>query len=199
MESHALRASPVRMQDVCVPAVHRRRAFWPLPAGQNGREPGPRTRTHLASCLPQVTDDSNLVCHCLDSSIEIVKEVRIAKDQPDFLPDNWRSQLDGVSSNWGTTTFAHHQFLHHRRVLGDTTDVIRNKTGSTHEDIDALFGLAKSHLINQDIMTPQDLKRELRAAFSTFDLPVFILDVDAVLDYKSFYASHIDPKLSGYG
>lgn len=148
---------------------------------------------------PQVADNSNLVCHCMDSSIHIMKSVRRSKGQPDYLPANWRSQLDGVSTNWGSTTFAHHENLHRRGVIGETADLCRNPVGSTHEDIDALFGVAKNHLINKDCVTPQELKHELRAAFETYALPVFIVDVDAVLDYKAFYQPHIDPALSGYG
>ena len=148
---------------------------------------------------PQVVDNSNLVCHCLDSPIELLKQLRTGKDRPDFLPANWRSQLDGVSTNWGVTTFAHHEYLHRRHVLGDLTDVVRNKVGSTHEDIDACFGIAKSHLLYKDCVTPQDLKRELAAAFATYSLPVFIVDVDAVLDYQSFYQPHVDASLAGYG
>ena len=52
---------------------------------------------------PQVADDANLMCHCLDSTIEETKKVRVAKDQPDFLPANWRSQLDGVRCELQTT------------------------------------------------------------------------------------------------
>ena len=72
----------------------------------------------LHMVYPQVADDANLMCHCMDSSIEVLKTVRSAKGQPEYLPTNWRSQLDGVSTNWGSTSFAHHEYLHRLRVLG---------------------------------------------------------------------------------
>ena len=148
---------------------------------------------------PNVPDDSNLMCHCLDTALEELVKVRVSKDQPDFFTPNHRSQLDGVSTNWGMTSFAHHEFLQRKRVLGERVDVVRNKVGSTHEDIDALFGTGKEHLKNVDCATPQELVTELRKAFSTYKLPVVILEVDATLDYKSFYAEHVDPKLEGFG
>ena len=43
---------------------------------------------------PSVKDESNLMCHCLDTAIEELVKMRTGKDQPDFLPPNWRSQLD---------------------------------------------------------------------------------------------------------
>lgn len=153
----------------------------------------------LHMVMPSVPDDANLVCHCFDTAIEEVKKVRTAKDQPAYLPPNWRSQLDGVSSNWGLTTFAHHEFLHRRRVLGELTDVVRNRVGSTHEDIDALFGTAKDHLKNLNIATPGELRTEIAACFAAYKYPVIILTVDATLDYKSFYAPCIDTKLEGFG
>ena len=148
---------------------------------------------------PHIPDDANLVCHCLDTTLEEVEKIRCLKQQPAYFPPNWRSQLDGVSTNWGAVTFAHHQHLQMRKVLGEKLDVARNKVGSTHEDIDALFGTAKEHLKNLDISTPQELKAEIAKAFASYQLPVVILEVDATFDYKSYYEGHIDEKLSGYG
>ena len=153
----------------------------------------------LHMVYPQVADDANLMCHCMDSSIEVLKTVRSAKGQPEYLPTNWRSQLDGVSTNWGSTSFAHHEYLHRLRVLGDVVDIVRNKVGSTHEDIDAVFGILKEHLRFKDCMTPFDLKRELEEALKTYALPVYIIDVDCVFDYKAFYSPHVDARLEGYG
>ena len=95
--------------------------------------------------MPHITDDANLVCHCLDTSLEELVKVRRAKGQPEYLPSHMRIQLDGVSSNWGQTTFAHIAHRHKQHVFGADTDVCRNNVGSTHEDVDALFGKAKSH------------------------------------------------------
>lgn len=148
---------------------------------------------------PHVPDDANLVCHCLDTAIEEVVKVRVGKDQPDFLPPNFRTQLDGVSTNWGSVTFAHHHYLQLRGLFGEKVDVVRNRVGSTHEDIDATFGVAKEHLKFLDIISPLQLKTEIARAFATLKVPVVILDVDATLDYRAFYAEHIDPKLGGYG
>ena len=84
-------------------------------------------------------------------------------------------------------------------VCDDDADVVRNKVSSTHEDTDAIFGVAKEHLQYKDCITPAMLKSELRKAFEMYTLPVVILDVDAVFDYKSFYEPHIDDQLAGYG
>ena len=148
---------------------------------------------------PNIPDDANLVCHCLDTAIEEVVKVRVAKDQPDFLPPNFRTQLDGVNTNWGSVTFAHHEYLQRRGLFGSMLDVVRNKVGSTHEDIDGLFGVAKEHLKYLDIVSPVHLKAEIQKAFSSLGYPVVILEVDATLDYKGFYQDHIDSKLGGYG
>ena len=149
--------------------------------------------------LPNVPDDANLVCHCFDTAVEECTKTRIAKDQPDFLPANHRSQLDGVSTNWGKIVFAHHEFLQRKRVLGEMVNINRNKVGSTHEDIDALFGIAKEHLKNVDCVTPDELKAHILKAFEHYKYPVVILEVEATLDYRAFYEPHIDPKLGGFG
>ena len=65
-------------------------------------------------------------------------QVRIAKDEPDFLPPNGRIQLDGVGTNWGKTTFAHLTDLVDDG-LADELLCARNPVGNTHEDIDAIF------------------------------------------------------------
>lgn len=77
--------------------------------------------------MPHIKDDANLFCHCLDTSLVELRKLRIAKGQPAFLPVNWRSQIDGVSTQWGKTAFAHHQHLVDRGALGENTDVARNK------------------------------------------------------------------------
>ena len=93
---------------------------------------------------PHVADNPNLVCHCSDTTREEIATVRTAKGQPAYCPPNWRLQVDGVNTQWGSTTFAHHSYLHDERVLGATTDIIRSKVGDTHEDVDGLFGMLKA-------------------------------------------------------
>lgn len=149
--------------------------------------------------MPHITDDANLVCHCLDTSLEELVKVRRAKGQPEYLPSHMRIQLDGVSSNWGQTTFAHIAHRHKQHVFGADTDVCRNNVGSTHEDVDALFGKAKSHLELQDCTTPSEMVQCIKDAFKDYQLPVVVLYVDAVFDYKEFYEPHVDHGLRGYG
>jgi hypothetical protein len=145
-----------------------------------------------------IPDDSNLMLHCLDSALEIVRKVRQDKGLSAHLPPNSRFQVDGVSTNWGKTVFAHFQHLVNKRVLGESCDVVRNPVGSTHEDVDALFALVKTKLKNADCVTFDALLALIRLAFATYPLPVTILKVDATLDYIEFYARHIDPKLSNF-
>ena len=78
-------------------------------------------------------------------------------------------------------------------------NINRNKVGSTHEDIDALFGIAKEHLKNVDCATPDEFKAHILKAFEHYRYPVVILEVEATLDYRAFYEPHIDPKLGGFG
>ena len=79
------------------------------------------------------------------------------------------------------------------------TEVDRNKVGSTHEDIDALFGTAKRKLEKTSCATPEEMVSCVRDAFKDYALPVKILFVDAVFDYVNFYKPHIDAGLRGYG
>jgi hypothetical protein len=148
---------------------------------------------------PHVPDDSNLVCHCIDTSLEVLVDERKKKDLPDFLPANCRFQLDGVSTNWGLTVFAHLKHLQTELVIGDDVDVCRNEVGSTHEDVDGLFGNCKTEIRKLDVLTPADLDAAIKRAFKDHALPVHILHVDATLDYKSFYQPHINIDLHGFG
>ena len=85
------------------------------------------------------------------------------------------------------------------RVIGDDADVCRNEVGSTHEDVDGLFGASKVEIRKRDMLTPADLDNAIKAAFKDHALPVHVLHVDATLDYKSFYAPHINVDLGGFG
>mgnify|MGYP007117150631 FL=1 len=151
--------------------------------------------------LPHVKDDANLNMHCLDTSLEVLETVREGKGLPPYCTPQFRGQWDGVSTNWGSVSFAHIERLHNERILGSTTDVRRNKVGSTHEDVDGLFAIIKAYVKNKEIMTPQELKAAILEAFRTYKLPVFVLFVDATFDYKAHYEGegHIDKKLGGYG
>ena len=86
--------------------------------------------------LPHVKDDANLNMHCLDTSLEVLETVREGKGLPQYCTPQFRGQWDGVSTNWGSVSFAHIERLHNERILGCTTDVRRNKVGSTHEHVD---------------------------------------------------------------
>ena len=59
----------------------------------------------------------------------------------------------------------------------DVFDVIRNPVGQTHEDIDAIFALIRKECHNKDITTVAAFKRLVEDAFSTYSLPVVIVDV----------------------
>ena len=148
--------------------------------------------------LPHVKDDANLNMHCLDTSLEVLETVREGKGLPPYCTPQFRGQWDGVSTNWGSVSFAHIERLHNERILGSTTDVRRNKVGSTHEDVDGLFAIIKAYVKNKEIMTPQELKAAILEAFRTYKLPVFVLFVDATFDYKAHYEGdgHIDKKNS---
>jgi len=77
--------------------------------------------------------------------------------------------------------------------------VRRSKVGSTHEDVDGLFSVIKSHIKNKEIMTPDEMVAAIKSAFSNYSLPVFVVIVDATYDYKAHYKGHVDKKLGGYG
>jgi len=148
--------------------------------------------------LPHVKDDANLNMHCLDTSLEVLETVREGKGLPPYCTPQFRGQWDGVSTNWGSVSFAHIERLHNERILGSTTDVRRNKVGSTHEDVDGLFAIIKAYVKNKEIMTPQELKAAILEAFRTYKLHVFVLFVDVTFDYKAHYEGegHIDKKNS---
>ena len=121
---------------------------------------------------PHISDNSNLVNHCSDTTREETAKVRTGKGQAAHCPPNWRLQVDGVNTQWGSTTFAHHSHLHEQRALGATTDIIRNKVGDTHEEVDGLFGMLKVNMKNKDIITPSDLEAAIRDTFKNHPLPV---------------------------
>ena len=128
----------------------------------------------------------------------VAHQARKAKGLPEHLPPHSRWQVDGVSTNWGKTVFAHIENLIKQRVLGESSDVVRNPVGSTHEDVDALFALVKRLLKNTDVVTFSELVKLIKHAFATYSLPVTIMEVDVTFDYVSFYAPHIDKKLANF-
>ena len=56
-------------------------------------------------------------------------------------------------------------------MLGTTSDVIRNKVGETHEDVDGLIGMLKVNMKNKNIITPSDLEAAIRETFKHHSLP----------------------------
>ena len=84
-------------------------------------------------------------------------------------------------------------------VIGDVVDAARNPVGETHEDVDAIFGVLHESLINKDVVTYDGLVDAIKYAFREYRLPVVVLPVDATLDYKEFYAPHMNKHLGGYG
>ena len=42
---------------------------------------------------PHINDDSNLTCHIIDTSLEVLLDVRKEKGLKDYLPDNFRLQV----------------------------------------------------------------------------------------------------------
>ena len=130
-------------------------------------------------------------------------QVRIAKDEPDFLPPNGRIQLDGVGTNWGKTTFAHLTDLVDDG-LADELLCARNPVGNTHEDIDAIFALIRGKLANNNVMTPSELEAVIMSAFPDGKLggkiPVVIRHVDCTYDYQTYYAADgvLDKSLANF-
>lgn len=130
-------------------------------------------------------------------------QVRIAKDEPDFLPPNGRIQLDGVGTNWGKTTFAHLTDLVDDG-LADELLCARNPVGNTHEDIDAIFALIRGKLANNNVMTPSELEAVIMSAFPDGKLggkiPVVIRHVDCTYDDQTYYAADgvLDKSLANF-
>ena len=130
-------------------------------------------------------------------------QVRIAKDEPDFLPPNGRIQLDGVGTNWGKTTFAHLTDLVDDG-LADELLCARNPVGNTHEDIDAIFALIRGKLANNNVMAPSELEAAIMSAFPDGKLggkiPVVIRHVDCTYDYQTYYAADgvLDKSLANF-
>jgi hypothetical protein len=150
---------------------------------------------------PHVPDDANLCCHCLDDSLEALIDVRVEKDQPDFLPPKFRIQIDGVGTNWGKTTLAHIEHLARCGVV-DEINTCRNPVGNTHEDIDAVFSHIRQKIMHDNIMTLSQLEKVVMSAFPGGKLggkiPVIIRHVDCTFDYAEYYKPHIDPKLANF-
>jgi hypothetical protein len=67
--------------------------------------------------------------------------------------------------------------------------------GHTHEDIDGRFGKIWTSLRTLSILTPQQYKLALLKVFKESRLPVEVIDVFSVPDYKSFFDNCIDPSL----
>jgi hypothetical protein len=93
--------------------------------------------------FPHIADNSNLVNHCSDTTCEETAKVRTEKGQAAHCPPNRRLQVDCSNTQWGSMTFTHHSHLHGQRVLGATTDLIRNKVGDMHDDVDGPLGCSR--------------------------------------------------------
>jgi hypothetical protein len=145
-----------------------------------------------------VSDDANLMCTLLYTSLSTWQN-HFKKP----LPPNMRLQVDGVSSNWGSTTFGFINYLMMEGVVKKLA-VARQPVGNTHNSLDGIFGGIRRYFdgVNAKWKTLtqfHDLLEDSLAPHRARGVVVVIRVVKDVLDFKNWLSSAIDPKLALYG
>jgi hypothetical protein len=111
--------------------------------------------------------------------------------------------MDGGSENANKYLLAFCELL----IIVGLTDHIyltRLPVGHTHEDIDGKFAKIWKCVRNEHIHSPQQYRKWIEVALTPKKLdvnkrmPVEIIDLFAIPDYKSFISDCIDKKLSGW-
>ena len=134
--------------------------------------------------------NANAQLHCLLLELEAIyrKEKK--------LPDTLYLQIDGGIENVAKVVLCLLELLVARR-LTKTIYLSRLLVGHTHEDIDARFGVLWLFFRLRDVLTPQDYKMFVEAAFGPATAGQ-MHDVWVVPDYSSIVTPEMDKKFSKY-
>jgi len=113
------------------------------------------------------------------------------------LPDTIYHQIDGGSENIAKTVLAVSELLVAKRLTKKVV-LTRLPVGHTHEDIDAVFGVIWSKVMNHNVLSPKQYKLLLALSGREKEKTVKVIDVWSVPDYIDFFDKHINKNLSRY-
>lgn len=148
---------------------------------------------------PWIKDDSNLSGTVLLDALKRTLDERSSfRGLPAHAPRHARWQLDGVSTNWGKVIFALAMDMCQKFIF-ENLDIVRNPTGNTHEDIDAIFGVLMAHLLTVEWATVKELIAHMLVALQSISVKTIVVEVTDVLDFKEYYKGTINPHVSGFG
>lgn len=134
--------------------------------------------------------NANAQLHCL--LLELEQTYR----KEGKLPETIYVQIDGGTENVARVVFCILELLVARR-LTKTIYLTRLLKGHTHEDIDAKFGVLWLFFRLLDVLSPQDYKAFVEAAFNSTN-PAKMHDVWVVPDYSSLVSAEMDKKFKKY-
>jgi len=145
----------------------------------------------------RIKNNANLSIHYFLSQLE--RRIRHAGK----LPSTIYYQMDGGSENANKYLLLFCELL----IISGLTEHIyltRLPVGHTHEDIDGKFAKIWKHARNRHIHTPMEYRELIITALTPSKLddaksiPVSVIDLFAIPDYKRYIADHIDKKFSGW-
>lgn len=113
------------------------------------------------------------------------------------LPDTIYHQIDGGSENTGKTVLAVSEMLVAKRLTKKVV-LTRLPVGHTHEDIDAVFGVIWSKVMNHNVLSPEQYKRLLLLSGREKEKTVKVVDVWSVPNYIEYFKHHINKNVGRY-
>jgi hypothetical protein len=112
---------------------------------------------------PHVQSGSNMACEVLMHEIE--RRMDHCIENGGEFPRHLYLQIDGGPENASKTFYSLCEYLVQEGVF-DHIEAARLPVGHTHEDIDALFGVLWKAAQGKTLITPQQWKNMVLAAFS---------------------------------
>ena len=173
-----------------------------LPHQGNKNDFQPKLRQHFQGIInhgrsfnvyrtfPNVKLNANAQIHSL--LLDLEKTFR----EEGRLPDTLYLQIDGGIENVARHVFCVLELIVARR-LTKTIYLSRLLKGHTHEDIDARFGVLWQFFCLLDVLSPQDYKRFVEAAFGP-RTPAKLEDIWVVPDYSKIVTPEMDQRFQKY-
>jgi hypothetical protein len=111
------------------------------------------------------------------------------------LPPTIFLQVDGGSENCNRYVFAMCELLI-ARSLTQRIFLSRLPVGHTHEDMYGKFGKLWFYIRKRPVLSPQVQTKRLEQCFGNTNESFAVVDIFAVIDYKSFLHPYIDDQFS---
>ena len=141
--------------------------------------------------FPNLKNTCNVAIHCWLLTLEAEYK------EKGKLPDTIYHQIDGGSENTAKTVLAVSELLVAKRLTKKVV-LTRLPVGHTHEDIDAVFGVIWSKVMNHNVLTPKQYKHLLLLSGREKEQTVKVVDLWSVPDYIKYFSPHINKHLGRY-